>query len=129
MGKDPQLSPVGSDEDWEAKGWAEDPEPLTAAPRLGTMISVRLDPEGARSVRRAARAEGMTQSEFVRRAALRSAAEVIAREPTVIAAPAGEAPLIVWTGAKITVTRTPRSTTSTAISVAPERLGGIRVPV
>lgn len=109
--------PIRSDADWEREGWAEEAEPLTASPKLGAMISVRLDPEAARTVRRAARAEGLTQSAFVRRAALRAATEAIGREPAVIAAPAGEAPLIVWGGGRTTFARDARTTGSTGVNV------------
>ena len=71
------LTPVTSKADWEDKGWAAESEPLTAAPKLEAAIAIRLDPDGAARRRRAARLAGVTKSEFVRRAALKEAAEVI----------------------------------------------------
>jgi len=76
----PVLDPftsITSDEDWEAKGWSRESEPLTAAPQLGAMISIRLDPNSASLVRRAARLLGMTRSEFVQRVAVSAAAEAL----------------------------------------------------
>ncbi len=72
---DARLTPVRSERDWTDKGWADEPEALSAAPNLGSMIWVCLDPELTRFVRRAARNEGVTQSEFVRRVVQRSAVE------------------------------------------------------
>lgn len=72
--------PIQSEREWEEAGWAEDPEPLTAVPRLGAMISIRLDPDAAHAVRQAAVAAGITQVEFVRRAALQAASQAPARE-------------------------------------------------
>lgn len=60
--------------EWAEGGWASEPEPMTAASRLGAIISVKLDPDTARLVRRVARFKGMTQADFVRDAA-RSAAQ------------------------------------------------------
>jgi uncharacterized protein (DUF1778 family) len=65
--------------DWQEKGWAEEPEPLTVAPRLESIISVHLDPDASALVRQAASLLGMTRAEFVRRAAEKEAAEVIRR--------------------------------------------------
>jgi len=75
-GADP-FTPVTSDADWEAKGWAAEPEPLSAAPRLGSVISIQLDPDDAALVHEAARASNLTRAEFVRRSALAEAARVI----------------------------------------------------
>jgi hypothetical protein len=74
------FTPITSEADWDAKGWAREPEPLTAAPRLAARISIDLDPESASLVRRAARRMGVTRAEFVRRAALREAIEALGED-------------------------------------------------
>ena len=51
------------------EGWEIDPEPIEVRPRLGATVSLRLDPDDAKLVRRAAKLLGLTQSEFIRRAA------------------------------------------------------------
>jgi hypothetical protein len=76
---DPDLQPIadGADlGDWDVL-------PSQGPVRLATMISLRLDPDTAELVRRAARTAELTQSEFVRRAAL-SAAERMLRPMPVI---------------------------------------------
>lgn len=114
--EDTTLTPVTSDADWQAKGWADEAEPLTAAPRLGAMISVRLDPDTAHAVRQAARIEGITRSEFVRRAAVRAAAAV-EQEPLELVAAGGVVPLISWRGSHAKVLPLPPPTKSTAVEV------------
>ena len=62
----------------------EDPElvvPESATLPLGAMISVRFDAATVRRIRRAANLDGLTQSEFVRRAAIASAERRLEREP------------------------------------------------
>jgi uncharacterized protein (DUF1778 family) len=76
------LTPVVDDADWREKGWAEEPEPLTASPRLESIISIRLDPETAALVRQAAALLGVTRAEFVRCAAEKEAAAVIRQDTT-----------------------------------------------
>lgn len=74
-----RFTPVTSDADWEAQGWAAEPEPLDAAARLGSVISIQLDPDEAALVRQAARELNLTRAEFVRRRALAEATDVIER--------------------------------------------------
>lgn len=81
---DARLTPVTSEREWTENGWADEPEPLAAATSPGTLISVRLDPELARFVRRAARIEGVTQAEFVRRVVQRNAVEMGGPEPIAV---------------------------------------------
>lgn len=71
-----RFKPIESDEEWEEQGWATEPEPLTAAPRLGMRISIRLDPDESDLVRRAAQLSGVNWVEFVRRAALAAASDL-----------------------------------------------------
>lgn len=71
------FTPIMSEKDWDEKGWARESEPLTASPQLGAMISIKLDPDSALLVRRAARLSGVTWSEFVRRAAIEAATEAV----------------------------------------------------
>lgn len=71
-----RFKPIHSDAEWEEQGWATEPEPLTAAPRLGARISIQLDPDGYELVRRAAKLSGVNRVEFVRRAALAAASEL-----------------------------------------------------
>jgi hypothetical protein len=80
--EDPSLKPLTDEVDWEAGGWAEEPEPMTAASQLGAIISVRLDPETAELVRRAARSQGMTQAAFVREATRQAATSVVTNSAT-----------------------------------------------
>jgi uncharacterized protein (DUF1778 family) len=63
--------------EWEAQGWASESVPMTAAPRLETTISIRFDPESATLLRRAARLQGLTKSQFVRQATLQEARKTI----------------------------------------------------
>lgn len=78
------LTPARSRAEWEAQGWASEPEPLTAAPRLEAAISIRFDPDGAALLRRAARLSGLTRSEFVRRSTLEAAKKKIDDTPLAI---------------------------------------------
>jgi|SRR6476620_2632089 uncharacterized protein (DUF1778 family) len=73
MDKNKNFTPTESDAQWSAAGWSDTPVELTAAPKLGATISIRLDPEMARLARRAARCKGWTLSEFVRRATIKEA--------------------------------------------------------
>ena len=71
------FTPIMNEKEWGEKGWARESEPLTASPQLGAMISIKLDPDSALFVRRAARLLGVTWSEFVRRAAIEAATEAV----------------------------------------------------
>ena len=75
-----RFKPIESDEEWDEQGWATEPEPLTAAPRLGMRISIRLDPDESDLVKRAAKLSDVNWVEFVRRAALAVASEVNDRD-------------------------------------------------
>jgi len=106
------LKPSTTDAQWVAQGWAANSSELSTAPRLGATISIRLEPEAASLVSRAARLSGRTKSEFVRRATI-AAAEQKVKE-------AEQSPLIVRsispdrvsavTGANQTVSRLPGNT-------------------
>jgi hypothetical protein len=80
-GKADPLTPAQSDAEWEAQGWASESEQLIAAPRLETTISIRFDPDSALLLRRAARMQGLTKSQFVRQATLKEARKVIDETP------------------------------------------------
>jgi hypothetical protein len=71
------FTPIMSEKEWDEKGWARESEPLTASPQLGAMISIKLDPDSALLVRRAARHLGVSWSEFVRRAAIDAATKAV----------------------------------------------------
>ncbi|MGH2558227.1 MAG: DUF1778 domain-containing protein [Thermomicrobiales bacterium] len=73
------LTPVTSREDQHAKGWSDSAAPVTAARRLEATISIRLEPDDANVVRRAARLTGKTKSEFVRRSTVEAARNVVER--------------------------------------------------
>src|SRR5581483_711075 len=85
MRTDP-CRPSRNEHDWEAQKWANQAEPIEAAPRLETTISVRFDPDAARLLRRAARLSGLTKSEFVRRATIAAAKHKIAETPPPVSA-------------------------------------------
>jgi uncharacterized protein (DUF1778 family) len=74
---DDLFVPTKSDEQWAAQGWSEEPIAITAAPRLESVVSIRLDPDTAALVRRASRLCGKTRSEFVRRATINEASRVV----------------------------------------------------
>jgi hypothetical protein len=74
--------PSQNQEQWNAQGWSDEPVPAIGAPKLGVTISIRLDPESARIVRRAARLRAKTLSEFVRGATLREATSVVREAET-----------------------------------------------
>ena len=74
-----RFEPITNDAEWQAKGWSTEPEPMTAARQLEASVAIRLGPDDAELVRRAARLSGLTRSEFVRRAAVRAAADVVER--------------------------------------------------
>ncbi len=57
--------------------WEEAPDDIEVRPTLGTVISLRLDAQAARAIRRAAKADGVTQSRFVRDAAYAHATSVL----------------------------------------------------
>ncbi|HEU0116148.1 MAG TPA: DUF1778 domain-containing protein [Thermomicrobiales bacterium] len=80
MRTDP-CAPSRDETAWTAQRWSSRSEPLTAAPRLETTISVRFDPEAALLLRRAARLAGQTKSEFVRRPTIAAAEKKIADMP------------------------------------------------
>ena len=84
-----RWTPIKDDADWQAQGWSTDSVPMTAAPRLAATISIRLDPEDAALVQRAAHATGVTKSEFVRAATISAARRDIEqsdRMPIVVSA-------------------------------------------
>lgn len=97
--EDPDLLPIENPEDWEvvARG-----RPAT---RLVTIISLRLDQPSAGLIQRAARMEGVTQSEFVRQAALRAAESVVRRQPVRVVTGVGQVEPVVFG------TSVPRATT------------------
>jgi hypothetical protein len=76
----PGFPPIESDADWHAQGWDNESEPITAATELSALISIRLDPESALLVARAARRAGVGRSEFVRRAAISAATSMINKQ-------------------------------------------------
>jgi hypothetical protein len=78
-GRPDAYGPLQSEAEWQEQGWSDTSVPLTVAPRLGATISLRLEPDDARLVRRAARMTGKTLSDFVRGAALRAAATAVAQ--------------------------------------------------
>lgn len=88
---DPELAPVANEDDWEL-----DTSPLDVRPRLGASLSLRLDPEDARLVRKAARAAGISQSEFIRIAARARATEVLAANPIHVSIHPGESAVIAY---------------------------------
>jgi hypothetical protein len=92
---DPKLAPII---DENATEWEVVPEAEAAvvAPRLGAMVSVRLEPHIARLVRRAAQREGISQSEFLRKAAEERAVAVLAQETASFPPAHGEPTSIVW---------------------------------
>ena len=75
------LMPARSQSDWDAQGWAHEPEPVEVAPRLATTISIRFDPDSAVLLRRAARIKGVSKSEFVRQATLQEARKALDENP------------------------------------------------
>jgi uncharacterized protein (DUF1778 family) len=84
---DNPLVPTDSAAQWDAQGWSDTPDELSAATKLEAMISVRFDAEAAASIRRAARLQGVSRSEFVRRAALAESNRITRdanRQPIVI---------------------------------------------
>ncbi len=78
--------------------WEEDPDPPVVAPPRGTMISLRLDQDTASLVRRAARTQGLSQSEFVRRAAIEAAEKATWPEPIRIQIPPGANSMVRYEG-------------------------------
>lgn len=74
--------PSQNEEQWNSEGWSNEPTPAVSAPKLGVTISIRLDPESARIVRRAARLKAKTLSEFVRGATVREATSVVDQAET-----------------------------------------------
>lgn len=73
---DPELRPIDDPAAWD--GITNDDMNLR---RLGTTISVRLDPESARMIRRAAKSQGQTQAEFLRASAIAHAEQLLAKQP------------------------------------------------
>ena len=71
--QDPDLRPIAEADEWEPVA-----NEISVAPHLAAIISIRLDPDAARMVRRAARAARLTQTEFVRQAALEAAEAALA---------------------------------------------------
>jgi hypothetical protein len=71
--QDPDLQPIAEADEWEPVA-----SEVSVAPHLAAIVSIRLDPDAARLVRRAARAARLTQAEFVRQAALKAAETALA---------------------------------------------------
>ncbi|MCA9091134.1 MAG: DUF1778 domain-containing protein [Planctomycetaceae bacterium] len=75
--KSSSLQPSCSDDHWKEQGWSDQPIDVGTPQRLDTVISVRLDPESTKLIRRAAALKRMTRSDFVRQASVAEAARVI----------------------------------------------------
>ncbi len=93
---EPRFAPITSENqsDWEV---VPADERAIAAPRLGAMISVRLEPDLASSVRRAAGIEGVSQSEFIRKAVEERVAAILSKAEISLASPPGEESVpVVW---------------------------------
>jgi hypothetical protein len=72
-----RFQPIERDAEWDEQGWSAESEPLTAASRLEARISIHFDADSAALIREAASYLGLSRSEFVRRAAVQSAAEAV----------------------------------------------------
>lgn len=112
------LAPARSQAEWDAQGWSSESEPLTAAPRLETTISIRFDPDSALLLRRAARMSGRTKSDFVRRATLREAEAVIQRMQSPITVQSVTKPAGVTTGSSARTLRSESLPTATSGALA-----------
>ncbi len=112
------LAPARSQAEWDAQGWSSESEPLTAAPRLETTISIRFDPDSALLLRRAARMSGRTKSDFVRRATLREAEAVIQRMQSPITVQSVTKPTGVTTGSSARTLRSESLPTATSGALA-----------
>ncbi len=92
---DPKLEPITpkNKQRWEV---VSADKAAIVAPKLGAMVSVRLEPNVARLVLSAAKVEGISQSEFLRKAAEERARAIIAKAemPTVTSNGESAAPLI-----------------------------------
>lgn len=73
------IQPMESAEQWDHQGWKAESIPFRTAAKLATTLSVRFDPESASLLRRAARMECLTKSEFVRRSTNAAARGVLER--------------------------------------------------
>jgi len=100
---------MASPEEWEPV-----PGGVTVAPRLETVISIRLDAESVRLIRQAARAQGLTQSVFVRRAARQAAESLLRQAPlivqVIVEADRTLAPPLFWDANRRTIAQTPAVT-------------------
>jgi hypothetical protein len=70
--RDPELLPIADVSDWDVEI-----DGAVVRPRLGATISLRLDPEMARRVRKAAKLIGVSQSDFIRQAASQRAESLL----------------------------------------------------
>jgi len=70
------LKPSNTEEQWRAQGWADEPLEMSAASQLDAIISVRFGAVAAATLMTAARQLGISQTEFVRRAAIAEAERV-----------------------------------------------------
>lgn len=112
------LTPARSRADWDAQGWSSESEPLTAAPRLESTISIRFDPDSALLLRRAARLSGHTKSEFVRRATMREAEAVVQRMQSPITVQSVTKPPAITTGSSARTLPSNPSGTATSGALA-----------
>lgn len=125
------LAPARTRADWEAQGWATEAEPLTAAPRLETTVSIRFDPASATLLRRAARLKGLTRSQFVRQATLREAQQTIAETPLPAAMwiTTSNHDLALTQGAELVIEAQAMATTTTRVVIdLAKSSGGRHVP-
>jgi hypothetical protein len=92
---DPELERVTrkTRKDWEIVPAGE---AAVASSRLGAMISVRFEPDVAKVIRQAARLEGITQSEFVRRSAEAAARSIVDAEPITVERYGADIPALIW---------------------------------
>jgi uncharacterized protein (DUF1778 family) len=112
---DPDLLPMDNPGDWEV---VPEAEAVRVPSRLGTMVSVRLDPDTARLVRQAARIAGITHSEFLRRAVESAARSVVDQEPVRVVAHGGVVPQLVWSMKRpAQLQREQAQSTSTALDI------------
>lgn len=70
-----RFTPISSDAEWRAQGWAVEPEPLAADPRLSVTVTIHLEPDEVDLLRNAARRSGKTRAAFVRDAVIAAAVD------------------------------------------------------
>lgn len=115
------FGPSETGEEWAAQGWDDESAPVTVTRRLEATISIRLDPQGARLLRQAARLSGLTRSAFVRRATIQAATAAIER--------AEQTPIEVHRLEPITAPPFTGSSASDVVSREPETSGASRSTV